>query len=100
MGSHDFMEDCIHLHACRSLHKRFINAGMVGAKYVARHCDINCRCYQYYEAVEVLTPDEAAGTAQGLYDGPSEPGDVFCPWDFPAETVMVVRNGPHCTTDD
>lgn len=71
----NYMRDCIHLHACRSLHKRF---RIAGARYVARFCNDDCRCYQ---------------TARIVYSP-----DVGVIEEVPEEEHWVIEDGPACTT--
>lgn len=88
-----FMDDCIHLHACRLLAKRYRDAG---ARHVARFCNDECVAYQKAIQIEAVTPDSACHTARVQYDGNSDPGDVYCPWDFESETAYVIVNGDFC----
>ena len=90
---YDCMEDCIHLHACRLLAKRYRNAG---SKFVARFCNDECPAYQRMREVCVVSADDACYTARHQYDGPQDPCDAYCAWDFPSFTAYEIENGARC----
>lgn len=97
-----FMEDCIHLHACRMVARRYKNAG---CKFVARGCNDSCRCYQQARKVYLsnyISHEDAADVARRQYDGPNDPYDVYCAWDFDGYTsgeAFEIINGSECTSD-
>lgn len=85
----NYAEDCIHLHACRLLAKRYRDAG---CKHVARFCNEDCPAYDdaYVgdEASEIhtwVTASDAARMARSLAymirSGYDE-FDTFCTSDF------------------
>ena len=67
-----YMDDCIHLHACRMLAWRYRDAG---CKPVARKCTRECPCYQ--SARKILVPG-LAGERAGV--------------------AFVIDNGKRCTS--
>lgn len=96
------MSDCIHLHACRALHKRLRDSGGVGARYVARGCTEGCFCYQTARKVLMVDPESAAAQARSdahLIRGGYDEYDVYCACDFPVEECWVIENGPMCIDD-
>lgn len=92
----DFMENCIHLHACRLLAKRYRDAG---SKHVARFCNEDCPAYQAMREVCVVGADDACYVARMQYDGPQDPYDAYCAWDFPTFTAYEIENGPRCNDE-
>ncbi len=92
-----FRGDCIHLHACRSLAKRYKSAGV---KHVARFCNEGCRCYQTLRSVLLVRPEDAADVARLQYDGASDPYDVYVQDDFPTVRAVIIENGPYCQDEN
>lgn len=83
------MNDCIHLKACRRVQA-------IGKRYrllVPRYCTSECTAYISGEKYAFLTPNEACDVARYEYDGHSDPYDVYCPWDFPSQTLGEIING-------
>ena len=91
---YDCMEDCIHLHACRLLAKRYRDAG---SKFVPRYCNEDCPAYQRMREVYVVGVEDACYTARRQYDGPQDPYDAYCSWDFDAFTAYEIENGDCCS---
>ena len=79
----DYMEDCIHLKACRRVQK----IGKSKGHTFGRNCNAECSAYLSANDGEYLTPDEACDIARRQYDGDRDTGDVYCPWDFPTKTL-------------
>lgn len=79
----EYMEDCIHLKACRRIQA-------IGKKHrliVPRYCTEDCTAYVSGKDNCFLTADEACSVARWQYDGKSDSHDVYCPWDFPTRTL-------------
>ena len=79
----DYMEDCIHLKACRRVQKIGKSKGHI----FCRNCNAECSAYLSANDGEYLTPYEACDIARRQYDGNRDTGDVYCPWDFPTKTL-------------
>ena len=79
----DYMEDCIHLKACRRVQK----IGKSKGHTFGRNCNAECSAYLSSNDGEYLTPYEACDIARRQYDGDRDTGDVYCPWDFPTKTL-------------
>ena len=78
-----YMEDCIHLKACRRLQQIGKSKGHI----FTRSCNTECSAYCSANQGEYLTPYEACDIARRQYDGNRDTGDVYCPWDFPTKTL-------------
>ena len=95
----NYMTDCIHLHACRCLHKRY---RIAGAEHVARSCNEECRAYQ--RAVMSLEACEATAALRWARDGADgirrgyDEYDVWCLGDIPVYDAYVIEDGPYCTS--
>lgn len=78
----EFMEDCIHLKACRRIQK----IGKGNGHSFARKCTEDCSAYvsggNYY-----LSASEACDIARAQYDGRSDAYDVYIPHDFRRRTL-------------
>ena len=81
-----YMEDCIHLKACRRLQKIGKSKGHI----FARSCNTECSAYCSANQGEYLTPYEACEVARQRYDGNRDTHDVYCPWDFPTKTLAEI----------
>ena len=79
----DYMEDCIHLKACRRVQK----IGKSKGHTFGRNCNAECSAYLSANDGEYLIPYEACDIARRQYDGNRDTGDVYCPWDFPTKTL-------------
>ena len=96
MTQGNYMSDCLHLHACRLVARRYRHAGV---KHVARCCNEDCTAYQKATSVYAVEVDDALLVARdgasSIRDGYDE-YDVYCAWDFPGEQMLIVENGPMC----
>ena len=79
----DYMEDCIHLKACRRLQK----IGRSKGHTFGRNCTTDCSAYLSASDGAFLTPSEACEVARIQYDGNSDTHDIYCSWDFPSQTI-------------
>ena len=105
----NYAEDCIHLHACRLMARRYRHAG---CKHVARHCDDECVCYQTFEVVdemEYIDPGTASRIAQSAVDdlayGYSEDDlqveiSAFIAANTEVREIGLIVNGVNCTDDN
>lgn len=79
----DYMEDCIHLKACRRLQK----IGRSKGHAFGRNCTADCSAYLSASDGAFLTPSEACEVARLQYDGNRDTHDIYCSWDFPSQTI-------------
>lgn len=96
---YDCMEDCIHIHACRLLVKRYRDAGR---RHVPRFCNDECLCYQTAEKVYVCEVENAVDVARSGAEsirGGYDEYDVYCSWDFGGEECYRITNGEYCNDD-
>lgn len=96
----NYMSDCIHLHACRCLHKRY---RMAGRKYVARECNERCMAYQRARKVYLFEPSTALEWARDgarMIRAGYDEYDTWCMGDIPFVEAYVIENGDNCSDDD
>ena len=84
-----YMDDCIHLKACRRLQKIGKSKGHI----FTRSCNTECSAYCSANQGEYLTPYEACDIARRQYDGNRDTGDVYCLCDFPTKTLSEILEG-------
>ena len=78
-----YMQDCIHLKACRRLQK----IGRGKGHSFSRDCDENCSAYISGDSEPFCTVDAACHVAWSQYDGSHDCRDVYAHCDFPTETL-------------
>lgn len=96
---HNYAKDCIHLHACRLMAKRYRDAG---CKHVARHCDDECICYQRAVMHECCDLDDALSVARDGCRMASmgwHENDAVIMADFPTFIAWEILNGDLCADD-
>lgn len=83
----NYMNDCIHLKACRRMSKRIIK--IIGLK-ISRGCNEECTAYQSGNVGLYCSVENAFHVAISGYDGPCDPFDVYTPSDFDCLTLSEV----------
>ena len=79
----DYMEDCIHLKACRRLQK----IGRSKGHTFGRNCTEDCTAYISGDCGNYVTAKEACEYARREYDGHCDPYDVYCETDLETKTI-------------
>lgn len=77
----EYMEDCIHLKACRRLQK----IGKSKGHTFGRSCTEDCTAYISGDCGNYITIDAACDYARREYDGNHDPYDIYCPADLEYE---------------
>ena len=106
-----YMEDCIHLHACRRMALLYALRGKpksVGPNHVARGCNEECNCYQTFVATGDMVATSTASRIGREYMDMLEYGhsiDDLCVeirGDMEAESIEVgyIANGPCCDDEN
>ena len=79
----EYMEDCIHLKACRRLQK----IGRSKGHTFGRNCTEDCTAYISGDYGNYVTAEEACEYARREYDGHCDPYDVYCETDLETKTI-------------
>ena len=89
MEYHGYMEDCIHLKACRRIQK----IGRKQGECFSRHCDEDCTAYQSKQKnTGLITVDKAIRYARNGVNsirGGYSAYDVYASIDFDGETMSL-----------
>lgn len=83
----DYMENCIHLKACRRLQK----IGKSKGHTFGRNCTEDCTAYVNGDSGNYVTIDAACDYARREYDGNRDPYDIYCPVDLEQECKTIAE---------